>query len=237
MAEQVAETETENLSQGGHDEGATGRPDLATRLRDAYMAYILEEGKQPASVYSFAKSLGISEADFYTAFNSFEVLEKGIFTGFHNQTVATLEADAAYAGYTVRERLLAYYFTLMQSLLANRSYVLRSMKGATPKAFSFTPELLSGMRKGFTDFASQLVAEGIQSSEIKSRPYISDKYAESLWLQLLFVLNFWLADESQGFEKTDAAIEKAVNLSMDLMGSSTVDAAFDFAKFLFQNRK
>jgi hypothetical protein len=43
-------------------------------------------------------------------------------------------------------------------------------------------------------------------------------------------------DTSNAFEKTDAAIEKSVNLAMDLMGKSPLDAALDFGKFLFQNK-
>jgi ubiquinone biosynthesis protein COQ9 len=49
-------------------------------------------------------------------------------------------------------------------------------------------------------------------------------------------LKFWIDDTSNAFEKTDAAIEKSVNLAMDLMGKSPLDAALDFGKFLFQNK-
>jgi len=65
---------------------------------------------------------------------------------------------------------------------------------------------------------------------------IGNKYGEGLWIQALFVLQFWTKDESIGFEKTDAAIEKAVNVSFDLMGKSPIDSVLDFAKFLYQNK-
>jgi len=55
-------------------------------------------------------------------------------------------------------------------------------------------------------------------------------------LQLLFVIGFWIKDDSIAFEKTDAAIEKAVNLSFDLMGKGPLDAMLDFGKFLYQNK-
>jgi hypothetical protein len=59
---------------------------------------------------------------------------------------------------------------------------------------------------------------------------------EGLWIQTLFILQFWANDDSKEFEKTDAAIEKAVNVAYDLMGKSPLDSMFDFAKFIFQNR-
>ena len=47
---------------------------------------------------------------------------------------------------------------------------------------------------------------------------------------------FWKEDNSPGFEKTDAAIEKSVNLAFDLIGKGAVDSAIDFAKFMYQNK-
>jgi hypothetical protein len=72
---------------------------------------------------------------------------------------------------------------------------------------------------------------------MKKRPYISDKYDEALWIQFLFVVYFWIKDDSPGFEKTDAAIEKAVKLSSELMGEGPVDSFIDLAKFLYQNAR
>jgi hypothetical protein len=54
------------------------------------------------------------------------------------------------------------------------------------------------------------------------------------------VLFWWfyvLKDDSKDFEKTDAAIEKSVQLSFELIGKGVLDVAIDFGKFLFQNRK
>jgi hypothetical protein len=66
--------------------------------------------------------------------------------------------------------------------------------------------------------------------------YYWEKFCINLCLNFLFVLTFWLNDNSKGFEKTDESIERSVNLAFDLMGKSALDAALDFGKFLFQNR-
>ena len=78
--------------------------------------------------------------------------------------------------------------------------------------------------------------DGINKQELAERKYIDGKYVDGLWLNFLFVIKFWVDDNSPAFEKTDAAIEKSVNLALDLMGKSPLDAAFDFGKFLFQNK-
>jgi hypothetical protein len=81
-----------------------------------------------------------------------------------------------------------------------------------------------------------ILAEGMQNNEITERKFIDDKYVDGLWINFLFVLKFWIDDTSQAFEKTDVAIEKSVNLGMDLMGKGPLDAALDFGKFLFQQK-
>ncbi len=81
-----------------------------------------------------------------------------------------------------------------------------------------------------------MVEEGISGQEISSRSRLSDTYDRLFWYQFLFLLNFWKKDRSKAFEKTDAAIEKSVNLSFDLIEKNAIDSALDFGKFMFQNR-
>jgi hypothetical protein len=49
------------------------------------------------------------------------------------------------------------------------------------------------------------------------------------------VLNFWVNDNSAGFEKTDEAIEKGVNVTFDLFQRSPIDNLFEYGKFLAKN--
>jgi hypothetical protein len=95
---------------------------------------------------------------------------------------------------------------------------------------------LSKAREDFMEYAATLIAEGVESGEIVKRMFVVDQYPEGLWLQLLFVLRFWIKDESAGFENTDAAIEKAVKVSFDLIGPGALDSILDLARFMFHNK-
>ena len=95
---------------------------------------------------------------------------------------------------------------------------------------------LSYVKNAFKEFLTELMLEAKETEEVKARPYISDKYEDAIWVQFLFVLNFGSKMTVEVFEKTDAAIEKSVNLAFDLMGRGPLDAMVDFGKFLFQNR-
>ncbi|MGB3616639.1 MAG: TetR family transcriptional regulator C-terminal domain-containing protein [Catalinimonas sp.] len=196
---------------------------------------MLDTGERPPSIYKLAKKLKISEGDFYEHYNSFEVLERDIWRQFSRETHQRLHAEEVYATYSVREKLLAYYYTFVEVLKEQRSYVLLRLDPARPQREVLTE--LQDLRDDFRTYARELVREGEETQEIAQRPYVTDRYPNAFWNQLLFVLRFWRNDDSRAFEKTDAAIEKAVTLAFDVIGRNSIDSAFDFARFVFQNRR
>ncbi|MEM8969598.1 MAG: TetR family transcriptional regulator C-terminal domain-containing protein [Bacteroidota bacterium] len=211
--------------------------DLGEKLKEAYIDYLLEHGKTPPSVYQFMKMQKKKEEEFYNYFNSFSALEKEIWKGFLDETLTRVQGEAVYMEYSVREKLLAFYYTMIEILKSNRSYVMLRV-GEMPKPGQRTAntEVFSRLKEAFLEYANELIAEGKEIGEIVDRPIIGNRYDEGMWRQLQFVIYFWVKDDSQNFERTDEAIEKAVNLSFDIMGRGPIDAALDFAKFLYQQR-
>ncbi len=204
------------------------------KIKQAYKEHVLEHGTRPASIFKFVKELKIKEEDFYDSFNSFENIDKQIWLDLFAETVSRIQSDQVFEEYSVREKLLAFFYTWIEVLKSERSFILET----TPKVQKpdLKPANLSYVRDAFKEFITELMLEAKETEEVKTRPYISDKYEDAIWVQFLFVLNFWIKDDSRGFEKTDAAIEKSVNLAFDLMGRGPLDAMVDFGKFLFQNR-
>jgi hypothetical protein len=202
-------------------------------IQKKYIEYVLEEGKKPVSVFAFAKKLKMSESDFYSFYASFEAIENDFWLSQHTSVIEALEKDDTYLNYSAREKLLAYYYTLLSKLRENRSYVLSFQDSK----LNMIPMLCNGLKsykEAFIKYAQDLIAEGIDKQEIKYRKYLSDKYAEGFWIQTMFVINYWIKDHSHNFEMTDAAIEKAVNLSFELIKTNALDNMIDFGKFLLQ---
>lgn len=203
-------------------------------LQKAFITHLLTHGEQPKSIFDFALKQKTTEGDFYKHFNSFKSLERSLWADWFDQTVQTLEKDEAYNNYSVREKILALYFTWFEMLLANRSYVIYRLEKMSKK--DLNPYFLFTLKEHFNDFLSGLIAEGKDSHEIAERPF-SNQYEKAFWLHFLFLNKFWSEDESERFEKTDAAVEKSVNVALDLVGKGALDSILDFGKFLFQNRK
>jgi hypothetical protein len=195
-----------------------------------YKKQLLETGKKPVSVYAFCSSIQYSEAEFYNEFNLLEVLEKEIWLSFFQDTLTQLEGDETYRNYSAREKLLAFYFTWVQKLKENRSFIL--MQKNSFSLLDLKNDTLSLFRDAFEEYASSIVKVGYETREIKERKFISDQYSKGLWLQALFVLKYWIDDTSKNFEMTDAAIEKSVDLSFKLASSNTLDSLLDFGKFM-----
>jgi AcrR family transcriptional regulator len=204
------------------------------KIESAYIEYLLTNGKEPSSVFKFCLDLGISENDFYTQFGSFEAIESKIWKGFIDKTITRLQNDKSYAAFSVREKILGFYYTLFQELKANRSFVLFQLQPF--RKIELVPSYLKEFKKSFESYFENLLTEGKSSGEVAQRPYLDKRYPQLFWMHLGFILLFWKEDSNADFERTDAAIEKSLNLAFDLIGKGALDSAVDFAKFIYQSK-
>ncbi len=203
-------------------------------ILEAYKKHILIHGEPPASVYKFCLDLEISEDLFYNHFGSFEIIDRAVWKDFVTTTLDRLHADAAFSDFSAREKLLTFYFALAEVLKANRSYILVVSKDQ--KFPEVSPAYLKDFKHAFEAFIEQLVHEGMGKEEIAKRPFVDKRYPSLFWVHMGFFLLFWKKDTSKGFEKTDAFIEKSINLAFDLIGKGAIDSAIDLLKFLYQAR-
>jgi len=206
----------------------------ANNIISCYMNYVLENEGRPKSVYSFAKANNFEESLFYNHFGNFEALEQSIFQAFFDNTMTVLEKNEDYGNFDARSKLLSFYFTFFEMLTANRSYVVFALGDHMSEMKKI--KVLSKLKRSFTGYIETL---DIETPDIKQKnlEQIQERsIQESVWLQLLFTLKFWMDDTSASFEKTDIFIEKAVNASFDLIDIKPLKTAIDLGKFLFKEK-
>lgn len=197
-----------------------------------YIDYVLTHGEQPKSVYTYSKSLGISEAEFYQMFASFDAVERAIWSASIVETIDTIRQQEVWTSYTAREKMLSFFYSYVEVLKRQRSFVNYSLKDAGKLN---TPTVLTDVKTVFGNFAEDLINEGLSSGELAERKFISKRYKDALWLQFAFILNFWIKDDSKDFEKTDEAIEKGINVTFDLFQHSPLDNLIEYGKFISRN--
>ena len=207
----------------------TKKPEVT--LREAYMRHITMEGKPPASVYRFCADTGITEEEFYGFFSGFPAIEKDFWTGTTRHVFSLLEESPEWKSYSVREKILAFYFTWLQEARRHRSFVcLRAAGWLKPLNRDSGKKALESM---LNEWFSERVREGMETGEIQHRPLIASGYDRLLTLQFFFFLDFWIRDESTDFEDTDALTEKSMQVVFDLLQQNTLDKTADLAKFLW----
>jgi AcrR family transcriptional regulator len=201
-------------------------------ITENYIDYVLTHGEQPKSVYNYSKSLGISESEFYQLFASFDAIERAIWSATIVETIDTIRQQEVWSTYTSREKMLSFFYSYVEVLKQQRSFVKYSLKDSGK--FS-TPAVLTDVRSVFENFAEELINEGLSSGELAERKFISKRYKDALWLQFAFIINFWMNDDSKDFEKTDEAIEKGINVTFDLFQHSPIDNLIEYGKFVSRN--
>ena len=159
-----------------------------------------------------------------------EELQSKVLASF-NRCLERLAAAPEFGAYSVREQMLAFYFTWIEELKPSRDSILEMDK----KSISvFSPPWLRVIEEPFKAFIEELISSGKMSGEVASRSLIADRYKDIFWLQTRFLLHQWLRDESTDEERTDALIEKTVNFCFDLLNPNMLDSGFDLLKFLIK---
>ena len=143
-----------------------------------------------------------------------------------------MASDETFQAYSLREKWLATLFSFFEALKAERSlYVLTWPKGHD-LLFSKTSTQL---REKYLEQASKWIDEGEQESTIKEGCIPMELKQEITWWHFVFLIDFWLKDDSKGFERTDVLIEKTVHLLFDVMGHEMGEKLVDLVKFLAPN--
>jgi AcrR family transcriptional regulator len=199
-----------------------------------YMNYVLEHEIVPKSVYKFCKTHDIKEEVFYEYFGSIKGIQKAIWNKFFSNTDTLLEKNKEYDSFSNKEKMLTFFFSFFELLTLNRSYVLFALQDNSNMLKNL--DELKGLRKHIKAFASELIEDGNATKSLKITKHNPKVFSEGAWLQFLFLLKFWMDDDSPGFEKTDVAIEKSIHTVFDVFDNTPLDNIIDFGKFIFKEK-
>lgn len=200
---------------------------LEARIIDLYKQLVVEDKIKKMTVFSFCKALDISEADFYKHFSSLDAIGRKIWTAYADEVISALKQSETYQSYSAREKILAYFFTFFENAVKDRTFI-----GKTYLNFS----LLRGYQRKFRTHMAEVIQEGVIADEIQSR-HLENLYLDVLWGIHWGMIQFWLNDESEGFEDTEKAIETYLRIPLELMGQNVLDSAYEALRFTLNRFK
>ena len=199
------------------------------KIFDAYRDHWLEEGKDPTTIYKFCKQLKLREKDFYDHFSSFKAIRTHFWVHFFSEVKEELEKTETYQEYSAREKWLSFYFTFFEKLTEQRSFAISLWPSKmSPQVFKH----FKSMKSHFLELSNTWLQQAEEENAIGQTEMFSDLREEFVWWHFLFLIHFWVKDDSKGFERTDAAIEKSVHLLFEIFGNELAESVVDFAKFL-----
>ncbi|GEP50456.1 hypothetical protein FNO01nite_11280 [Flavobacterium noncentrifugens] len=200
-----------------------------------YITSVLENNEPPKNIYLFCKQNNIEETEFYTFFGSFDAVKQAIWVKFFENATEAISKEPTYYSFTNKNKLLTLYFTLFEILTLNRTYIMYSLKDNNEGLKNLKD--LKLFRNHFKDFIVNLLKSDTSEKDRKVAKVTGPVFSEGGWLQFLFILKFWMDDNSKSFEKTDIVIEKSVNTVVDLLDTKPLENLFDLGKFLWKESK
>lgn len=203
--------------------------DTKQTILEHYIQTLRDTGKPPVSVSAVCTALNLGEREFFTAFATLDAVEARYWEAIVDRVVLAVEAGAEWPGFNARQRLLAFFYAFCEESLDCRSLMLLRLAPLGPLA---RPAILRGFENRFKQFAETVVSHGIAGNEIAGRGKLSMLYPEAIYLQFRAIIDFNLKDDSAGFERTDAFIEKSAALAFDLLAVQAIDSAWDLMRFL-----
>ena len=204
------------------------------KITKGYIEFELLNGRAPHSVFELTKKIKIEESIFYQSFGNLEQVQQSIPLNLLKKTLAIMDEDPQYGSFSAREKLLSLYFTLFEQFQTQRSYLLLKYNDLRK-----APQTMKDWKLFFEEMETRvenILSDGKISDEIKDRPIIGNHFAKGFKVVFTYLFRVWMNDDSVEFANTDAAIEKTVNLSVDMLGTSPLDSMLDFGKFALKTK-
>jgi len=196
---------------------------------DGYIHHLQQSGRPYVSVHNLCHDLQIDEKEFYAEFPSLHAVERTFWRQWIDRIISAVSGGKEWDAFRAKEQYLAFLFAFAGEALERRSLLEQRFSKLT---LLCSPKALEGLKDSFKDFAGGIIARGMETGEIAHRGPLGNAYPELLYIHWRLVLEYFLKDESSGFQRTDAFIEKTVELAFDLLRTQAIDSAADLIRFL-----
>ena len=149
------------------------------------------------------------------------------------KTRELINSDESFEEQSVKDKILSFYYYYLDIIADHRHFISRQLLDKpNPVKLHFQ---MSDYRSSFERLFEPMVDEAIKERLIKGILILSPAYRKFFWLQHLFILRFWVTDESMDQDNTVALVEKSQKSTFDFMGNLEWKSSIDFWKFVIQN--
>lgn len=170
----------------------------------------------------------MDEGDFFRLFPSLQAVERAFWRENLERVIQSVKDGGEYETFTAHQRFLTLVFAFLEDSLSYRTLLLMRF----PDSPSCRVKELARFDDAFRSFIDEILEHGRNTGEVAERGQLSRVYPEGFVLLFHRIIHFHLQDESEGYERTDAFVEKSTKLAFDVIGTQAIDSAIDLARFL-----
>jgi hypothetical protein len=177
------------------------------------------------TIPNLTKETGKTASEIYTLFPNKNSILKFYYPSLVIRYRAMISEIDDFDSYSISEKLSNFMFTLFDMMDERREFVENTFEKYEWKCISkseFQKEIKSLFKDFFTSDGNIATSAGF---------FIGDWFYASLKTQFLFLIKFWLEDESDGRERTFALTDKITGFIEELVYSRIVDKGFDLTKY------
>ena len=177
------------------------------------------------SIPNLTKETGKTASEIYTLFPNKNSILKFYYPSLVIRYRAMISEIGDFDSYSISEKLSNFAFTLFDMMDERREYVEHTFEKYEWNCSSkseFQQEIKKLLEEFFTTDGKIATSAGF---------FIGNWFYASLKTQFLFLIKFWLEDDSEDHERTFALTDKITGFIEELVYSKIVDKGFDLAKY------
>lgn len=181
--------------------------------------------KDKFSIPNLTKETGKSASEIYSLFPNKNSILKFYYPSLVIRYRAMISEIDDFESYSISEKLSNFAFTLFDMMNERREFVEDTFEkyewNCTSKS-EFQQEIKALFEDFFTSDGNIATSAGF---------FIGDLFYASLKTQFIYLIKFWMEDDSEGRERTFALTDKITGFIEELVYSKIVDKGFDLAKY------
>jgi len=200
----------------------TEKLNLKIELTEAAIDLYIED---KFTIPNLASKTGKTASEIYSLFPNKNAILKFYYPSLIVRYQAMISEIDDFDSYSISEKLSNFAFTLFDMMDERREFVEDTFDKYvwTCSSKSEFQKLIKSLFKDFfTSDGKIATSAGF---------FIGDLFYSSLKTQFLFLIKFWLDDNSEGRERTFALTDKITGFIEELVYSKIVDKGFDLAKY------
>lgn len=200
---------------------------LNTKIEITWKAVELYKTKGKVSMPDLISSTGLTASEIYSYFPNKKAILAFYYPALVFQYWAMIEEIDGFEDYSLSEKFSNFIYTIFDMMSENSAFVSDTFDNHIFKKgtkSSFHKEVTALFKDFLTSDGEIAVSAGL---------FMKDFSYKLLTSQYLFLIKFWIKDESENKERTLALSDKLTSLLEEAVYNKTVDKGFDLLKYLF----